>query len=512
MLNLFLPTRYNDYFLLKKTFLIAYITSSKVRVVLLEAKGYERKILKTAFLEIDFDSATVEMISSSLFKLFGHWKYDDLKVIISSKIVIFKSIVTPFHDLEKIRMTVPFELEPVLPFSLAEASLDIVFQSEKNFKNSNKALVVVTKEDKINYFREIFKNFIGKINKISVDAVEIAAYDITDKNLENHILFYNSSDGITIFLFKEKGLLDLKYIDIKISNHYGLYNHNNLSEIEQQSNLIYQILTSFAINMDYSLEGIKFSVLGIDHGHELVKKLIDKFKFIFIEYLENKIKFKNIILKFDSDKEDLFFSDVNNQYLLISSLLLEESEYFNLAHKEAVEERTKILTQQVIASILLTIVFFVIQVTWNVFLLFEKKSILKREEYKVIQTLKKEFDLSQKHLTSIDAAYKAAEKLVISLEEGLPNIATKKKFIFIDIFAKLSKDILNDINTLMIYEMKWHAENGLNPELLNITGEVKDFNALRILEEKLKKSNLFNLIPQQQDLRFNLNLVVLGGN
>jgi hypothetical protein len=191
--------------------------------------------------------------------------------------------------------------------------------------------------------------------------------------------------------------------------------------------------------------------------------------------------------------------------------LLEESEYFNLAH-EAIEERTKILTQQVIVSMLLTIVFFVIQIAWNVFLLFEKKAILKREEYKVIQTLKKEFDLSQKHLNSIDVAYKAAEKLVISLEEGLPNIATKNKFIFIDIFAKLSKDILNDINSLMIYEMKWQTENGLNPELLNISGEVKDFNALRILEEKLKKSNLFNLIPQQQDLRFNLNLVVLRGN
>lgn len=511
MLNLFLPTRYNDYFLLKKTFLIAYLTNSKARAVLLEAKGYERKILKTAFLDIEFASASLEMISSSLFKLFGHWKYDDLKVIISSKIVIFKSIITPFHDLEKIRMTVPFELEPVLPFSLAEASLDVVFRSEKNFKNSNKALVVVTKEDKINYFREIFKSFAKKINKISVDAVEIAAYDITHKNLENHILFYNSSDGITIFLFKEKGLLDLKYIDIKISNHDWLYNQSNISEVEQQSQLITQILTSFAANSEYLLEGIKFSVLGIDHGHELIKKLIDKFKFVFSEYLENKIKFENIIVKFDSEKEDLFFSDVNNQYLLISSLLLEESEYFNLAH-EAIEERTKILTQQVIVSMLLTIVFFVIQIAWNVFLLFEKKAILKREEYKVIQTLKKEFDLSQKHLNSIDVAYKAAEKLVISLEEGLPNIATKNKFIFIDIFAKLSKDILNDINSLMIYEMKWQTENGLNPELLNISGEVKDFNALRILEEKLKKSNLFNLIPQQQDLRFNLNLVVLRGN
>ena len=66
----------------------------------------------------------------------------------------------------------------------------------------------------------------------------------------------------------------MKYIDIKISNHDWLYNQSNISEVEQQSQLITQILTSFAANSEYLLEGIKFSVLGIDHGHELIKNLL----------------------------------------------------------------------------------------------------------------------------------------------------------------------------------------------------------------------------------------------
>ncbi len=512
MLNLFLPVRYNDYFVIKKTVLLAYITSSKVKAVLIEAQGYERKILKTAFLELDFQDASSEVVSSSLFKLFGHWAYQELKIIISSKIIIFKSIETPFHDLEKIRMTVPFELEQLLPFSLAEASLDVVFRSEKNFKNTNKALVVVTKEDKINYFRDIFKNFPRKINKISVDAVEIISYDITCKNLENHVLLYYNSDGITIFLFKEKGLVDFKFVDIKIPEHDPLYTHQIVSKIEERSHLFFQILSSFAENTKYALEGVKFSVLGIDHSHELIRQLIDKFKFIFVEYFQNKVKFQNIVVKSDSEKEEIFFSDVDNQYLLIPSLLLQESDSFNLAHKEAIEERTSFLTRQVIVSIILTILLFSVQIVWNIFLLTHKKKNLRKEEYKVIQSLKKEFDLSQKYLKSIDIAYKEGEKFVNSLQESLPIIATKDKFIFIDIFSKLSKNILSDINNVTIYDMKWQSENGQNPEFLHINGEVKDFDALRTLEDRLKKSNLFAGVPQLQDLRFNLNLVVLRGN
>lgn len=61
-----------------------------------------------------------------------------------------------------------------------------------------------------------------------------------------------------------------------------------------------------------------------------------------------------------------------------------------------------------------------------------------------------------------------------------------------------------------MYEIKWKL--GIQDQsTINLIGEVKDFESLHILEENLKKTNLFlnSSITQQQDLHFNFNLILL---
>ena len=133
---------------------------------------------------------------------------------------------------------------------------------------------------------------------------------------------------------------------------------------------------------------------------------------------------------------------------------------------------------------------------------------IKESELKTINIMKTEFKLSNKYLNSIDSAFLESKKIVTELENNLPVLITHEKFIFINLFSELVKNLSNEIKGLHINEMRWKL--GIeNPDNLTLIGEVSDFDSLHLFEESLKKSNLFTTIPQQQDLHFNFNLTVL---
>jgi hypothetical protein len=254
------------------------------------------------------------------------------------------------------------------------------------------------------------------------------------------------------------------------------------------------------------LTGIDLYLINIDKNELLIEKLISEYNFKINNYIlddsKNYIN-KNVIISKSNELSPL----PANEFFYISSSLFFENDTFNLGHKENTDFKNRILFKQIIATIITTSMLYVIILVYNFLDLYNTNNQIKEAEKQIILLLKNEFKLPNKFLNSLDAAFIESKKIVEDLETNLPILVTHNKFLFINLFSELVKNLSNEIKGLQINEMRWKLGTE-SPSNLILVGEVADFDSLHLFEESLRKSNLFVTIPQQQDLHFNFNLTV----
>jgi hypothetical protein len=515
MLNIFFPIRLNNNFIFKKRIIIIYITQNNFSAFLVVAHNNKREILKNIYFEFDNkeNSNNDVFISSLLSKSILNWEYDYIKLILSSNIAIFKSLHSPFSDIEKIKMTIPFELESRLPFQLSEASVDVIYQNKIVNNEKNKILAVVTKEEYLNFYREIFKKLNLTLHSITIDAVEIIQYDLYyfENSNNSHIVIYNNTDNLLILLFANKELICIKSIDISIDKDAQNNDAENLSieytkKVDDNFYIINQIISSLSKDYNFPLNEINLYLININKDQLLIQKLITEYNFKLNNYiLDNSKSYinKSVIVS----KNNELTIGIENEFIYITSSLFFENDTFNLGHKENTDFKNKILFKQILATIITTALLYIIILSYNFLDLYKTNNQIKQVENQMTTLLKNEFKLSNKFLNSLDSAFIESKKIVEDLQNNLPILVTHNKFLFINLFSELVKNLSNDIKGLQINEMRWKLGTD-SPSNLILIGEVSDFDSLHLFEESLKKSNLFITIPQQQDINFNFNLTI----
>lgn len=500
MLNIFLPIRLNNNFIIKKNIIIIYITEYSFTANLIEASGKRRIILKSInhTFEESRNIYDVEYLYNLMLKLISSWPHDYAKVILPSNIIIFRSLISPFDDIEKTKMTAPFELESFLPFSLSEATIDIIYQNKIKNNNANKILTAVTKEDFINIYREACHKAHVILGSVSVDSIEIIQYILYHSNINENLflVLYKNINQLSCTLYTNDGLIGIKNIILE-KNSFEYNNdliNRTISLLLQENKISAHEMSLYTINIpneDEVIDAIKkiFSEVNIFQIDKDV--LINTKELIYKNTIQNNI-------------ED------NNAYIIFNNLY-QENEFFNLAHKELNDRRHKVLFKQILVCFTFTfslIIFFFLIYFMEYYRI---QSNLVKTENIGISYLKKEFDLSNKNTHNIDAAIKEAKKIISHLEKDLPIPVTRKKFLFISIFTKLTKVLSKNIIGLIFHEVKWKLKGpDARYDSLYLNGEVKDFDSLHLLEDSLKKSNLFVDVPTQQDLQFNFHLLVMN--
>jgi len=516
MLDIFFPMRLNNNFIFKKKIIIVYITQNNFSAFLVVAHNNKRDIIKNIYFEFDNkENITNDVfITSLLSKSILNWEYDYIKLILSNNIAIFKSLYSPFSDIEKIKMTIPFELEPLLPFQLSEAAVDVIYQNKTINNEKNKILAVITKEEYLNFYRTIFKKLNLNLNSITIDAIEIIQYHLYyfKETISNpQIIFYYNGNNILILLFINNELMSIKPLDIDIKNTIikpqleSITTEEN-KKLDDDFYIINQIINSLSKDYNFTLNGINIYLINIDKNKLLIQQLISEYNFIINNYILDDGKLyinKTVIISKNNDMPMI----IENEFYLISGSLFFENDTFNLGHKENTDFKNKILFKQILASIIITIILYITILTYNFLDLYNTNNQIKQAEQKIITLLKNEFKLSNKFLYSLDASFIESKKIVEDLETNLPILVTHNKFLFINLFAELVKNLSNDIKGLQIDEMRWKLDSEA-PSNLILIGHLADFDSLHLFEESLKKSNLFVTIPQQQDLHFNFNLTI----
>ena len=314
-------------------------------------------------------------------------KFDKTIISIPTNIVTFKELKLPFTDHEKIKMVIEYEVEPMLPFPLAEAIVDFIITKKIPEENSSHVLVAAVRQEDL---QKIFNSY--NEGGIDPDYITIDLFSIYGlylqipeyKNLPNASAIVEIWDNNTIVAFMlngelrlvrniQKGIntiaehiskdssipieeikkslmsLDIKSLDKQLNKKAEKHLINFLNDIQFTLNSF-----SLKLNFDENVSKILFVGSGskikglMEYGSELLQ--------IPCEILSCNKLFKEKVLKNKLSHEPKEWIDYSIS--IGTSLPYDQFEEFSLRKKSF--QKTKDLTKQkqVLTSIALAISIF----------------------------------------------------------------------------------------------------------------------------------------------------------
>ncbi|MCL5875321.1 MAG: hypothetical protein M1114_02520, partial [Candidatus Dependentiae bacterium] len=125
--NIFIPERFGSYYLFSKRIIGLDITKTDIYATQTYFKGNSIAIESIMHQPLEGAGTYQERVVDALSKIVAQAKKNTVFFSsISSGLVIAKTIKLPFTSYEKIKMVIAYEIEPSLPFSVANAIIDFI--------------------------------------------------------------------------------------------------------------------------------------------------------------------------------------------------------------------------------------------------------------------------------------------------------------------------------------------------------------------------------------------------
>jgi type IV pilus assembly protein PilM len=145
--NIFLPEKIRDTRVLAQRILGIAINEDDIYATLIYTKRSGSTVEALFHEHInDTKAPKDELLQTALKKITSQAKQvDQIRLAIPSSMVIFKELIVPFTDNNKIRMVLDYEIEPMLPFSLDDAVIDFIITQENKAEKSSQIIVAAVR-------------------------------------------------------------------------------------------------------------------------------------------------------------------------------------------------------------------------------------------------------------------------------------------------------------------------------------------------------------------------------
>lgn len=533
--NIFIPEYIGSYYLTAKHIIGLDINRKAIYATVISAKGYKRTIEKFIEEPLEYDTTVTyeERITRALLSIFSKiGPYDYVYTSISSSSVIFKEITLPFTGIKKIKLVMPFEVEALLPFSLDTALLDAIITKTNTQESKTDILVAAVKKDFMQHYLHMFTQAQVGVDKVSVDMFELYG-------LYTSIPAYQNSQDtqalIDIGMHTTRLAIlvhgQLKYIRalpkgiITIAKEL----HNNLSIDTAQA------LEEFIRFGPTQTENSDFALAAQNATQDLLADI----QFTFTSYsskLKTDDSLKKIILTgVAADIPDMASFMANTlaipthvlaankiihngiidskmttipQSFLVSlatALSSPVTQDFNLQRLEANQQEDKTLQLQLITLGILSMLLILSFLTYSFLRVRSLRKAYNTSQALALDKLKKTFDLPSRSLISLKKANTDAAAKLESAEKKWSPLSHKNRFSFLNYLYELSrhidrKDLGLDLSSI-----------SMDQDEITLTGRVKDFDAVRTLEQELR-SELFSLEDSLQVPEFQTRPIKLRIN
>lgn len=522
--QLFIPNNIKNYYIVPQTIVGIDITKTSLYATKVIASGYKRTIIECIEQPIEsYDGLTFEeKIQKALTDLKAKLKfYNILKVALPSSNAVFKEIIIPFLGEPKVKKVIPFEVEPLLPFSLNQATLDSITIKENIAKKETTVLVAAVPHSFLNSYLDIFEKAGLKPDKITIDMFELYAL---------YSELYNAQPN------KDQ---TVAIIDLDLhTTRLALIINGQLKYIRTLSKGLKNIadrLTTGDKNSIAMLE--EFTRFGVQPDNkDIFKDLISELQFTLVTSLKKFSEDKKLDQVFLTGRgadiqgvSDLICSmlktscrtlepkkilhngniyssvaTLDNRFLisLATAMPLKSTSSFNLS-SQAYITTINLLTQQILAFLALTIAFLALVLGYSFIKVRNLRKIYNTSNSQAINKLKSTMSLPKSQYKNLSEANREAKNKLTTQQQAISRLLHKNSSSFLVYLDELSRVIDQERTGLIINKMD------ITPDTITIQGSVKDISAVKVLENQLEQSSLFTLKTLLQTPDFTKTPLVL---
>lgn len=529
--NIFIPEKVGTYYTVSQRILGFSINKSAIHATQLVMHGnkvtFERFF--TESLVSDMSLTFPERVTAGLKKILAAADpYDEIRTSLPSSTGIFKGLTLPFLENEKISMVLNYEIEPYLPFPTSEAIIDFIITKTNKEQKSSDVLVCAVQKSHIIEHLSYFQAAGVTPNTVTIDMFDLYGfysilpqYASTKGSLALIDLGFNFTsiasivDGQLMLLRTlPKGITQWAKV---VAPSLSSTPHDTLEKIirfglekndeDAYGKAIHDTVAHFLSEIKFTLDSFAAQnqthkkldkILLLGDGAELPHLLA-----FFNEQLAIPCELFNtndvLNLPYFSIKKGKKIPQ-NATLSLSTALITPIMQNFNLLKQEFAPTENRLFNKQIITGFFLIACILLSLLTVN----FLRSSQLKKEvqasEQEVLATLKK---LGLSNAKSVSTALRDAEEKVAEEEAIWFAFSQQTRVSFLKYLEKLSVAIDRKALGLKITKLIISQQE---PSSLTLEGEVKDFEALKVLERELKNTNLFLMIPSLQTTKFTIQM------
>jgi len=529
--NIFIPDKLGTYYTISQRVLGFSISKTSVHATQLLMHG-NKVTLERFFdesLTADMSLPFADRVTEAIKKIIATAdRADSIRTSLASQTAIFKGLTLPFVESDKISMVLNYEIEPYLPFPTSDAIIDFIITKSNPEQNNSEVLVCAVQKHHIIEHLRYFQAAGILATTITIDLFDLyglysiipryasskGATAIIDIGYNFTSIAYLIDGQLTLLRTLPKGITNWAK---NIAQSLSATPQDTLEKIirfglEKESEdpygkAIHEIITTYLNEIRFTLD----SFIAQNPSHKKLDKIL---------LLGDGAELPNMLSFFNeqlSITTELF--DTNNLLTLpafslkktkkipqratqslSTALITPRMQEFNLLKQEFAPSENSLFNKQIITSLFLIGCIFTGFLVNNYFRTNTVKKELLASEQEVLSTLKK---LGLTNAKSVAVGIREAEEKVAEEEAIWFAFSQQTRVSFLKYLEKLSIAIDRNALGLKITKLIISQQD---PSSLTLEGEVKDFDALKVLERELKNTNLFLTIPSLQKTKFTLQM------
>ena len=524
MKDIFLPKKINSFYLFTQRIVALEVQNNALFATVIRAHRDKKTIQK--FFEEPYnphEQGSLEGAIKNIIQKIG--AYDSISIVVQSSLAIFKTITLPFINEEKIKLILPFEVEPLLPFSIQDSVIDALVYPNITQKNSE-VLVVAVKRSFLDDFLQPFFSLGIHPDRITVGSLELYALikqcgALPSQGISCIVDF--AFEKTTIML-----LLNGKITAIRVINE-GISVDATRIDFTVPAHQLPSELKSFFSKLQFTVQAmIKTIILELSKTEnnssfpEKISSVLITGICLHCAYIKTAIEnllgcpctlFQTHTLLHDDGivmMENKHPIQPEYMISLAAALNLPETEHFNLAHIYNEERSLKLFKYQIITTTVLVLFIFL---SFAVFSFLSTRKL--RNEIAVIkeETRRKvssEFAIETNKKDSMDTIINNAQQKLTTEKSIWFALSQNQRRSFLYYLQELETHIDPDELHLTMKRLSIKRDDATGEDTIRLEGNVGDFYAAVKLTEDLKQTNLFveSDIKPLQNTAFDIRLTI----
>ena len=465
-----------------------------------------------------------------LFKKTG--KSCQIHLAFANNIVIFKELTLPFLEYEQIQQILAYELESQIPFAIKDVLFDFIITQQDILQKKSTILVGIVTQKDVEYYTSLIEKAGRQLHTVTIDLFSLyglfaihpryrtlsGATVLVDMGFTHTTIAIIINHKLAGMRTINQGLASLaKNIAEKTNDtpsqviefiiRFGLVS----TDKPEFNAAMEEELASFAKQLQFTFDAfatqinnyqIPQRVILISRGTQIraLDTNLSTLLALPVEFFDTQalLTLKNLKLSNSTNK-----IPVSNLLSLGAAYPFTPVGFFNLLAHKKTHQTVTLLQKQLFATLAIIVVFFAIAIGYSYLQYSSARTYVNRTKQSALAVLNQEFDISDRNLNS---AVESAKQKLEEFEQIWEGISGQSRLSPLKYLQELSINIDRagiglDLKNLIITKKS-----------VSMKGQVRDYPALKILEEKLNDSKLFALSSVPQELNFEIKLAIKSTN